>query len=639
MRGMRIDVIGGGPGGLFLARLLRLRDPATRVRVYERNGPDDAFGFGVVFSDRTMSSFHAADPHTHALIQEASVSWTDMEIRVPSTRLRYGGYGFTAISRRRLLRLLQDQATRAGAELCFHHTWSADPATDADLDPGTVLVIADGVNSVNREARESALGTSITTAGAKYVWFGTEAAFDAVTFPFVPTTFGTFAAHAYPFAEGLSTFIVEADERTWRASGMAEPDHLAPGETDDMSRKLLADIFSEHLGGHPLIGNNSRWNSFRVVRNDRWSTGGAVLLGDAAHTAHFSVGSGTKLAMEDAVALADALIDEEHRGDAFARYETRRRPAVARTQALADRSMRWWATFDRRMHLPPHRFGTHFITRTGAIDYAGLVRRHGDRIQDAEKEFARLSGRSARPDEDNGAPRALTTPLRLGSLTVDGRVAVRLPTAPSAHHWLENGYAAGADLLLADWRRAHAEVRSGAWRDTAVRMACRGASLGVLVDPAMIDETGRDTVVAAGARLVVLMCADRRALSSVDALIADLADTAAVCVGLACPTGSAWSAEGEEVTAVARGWRERGVAAVYLHGAEWEHGLAWADRIRTESRRAVFVDGPDGWALRVRGDGEEDWSTRLHVALVSGRADMVVAWPLGAPSRPAARAR
>ncbi|MDQ3790455.1 MAG: FAD-dependent monooxygenase, partial [Actinomycetota bacterium] len=521
MRAMRVDVIGGGPGGLFLARLLRLRDPATRVRVYERNGPDDAFGFGIVFSDRTMSSFRAADPHTHALIQEASVSWTDMEIRLPSGRLRYGGYGFTAISRHRLLRLLQDQARRAGAELCFHHPWSADPATDAALDQDAVLVIADGANSANRDARAAALGTSVTTAGAKFIWFGTEAAFDAVTFPFVPTTFGTFAAHAYPCADGLSTFIVEADERTWRASGMAETGDLAPGETDDMSLKLLADIFSDHLDGHGLIGNNSRWNSFRVVRNDHWSTGGAVLLGDAAHTAHFSVGSGTKLAMEDAVALAEALIDEEHRGDAFARYETRRRPAVARTQALADSSMRWWATFDRRMHMPPHRFGTHFITRTTAIDYAGLVRRHGDRIQDAEKEFARLSGRSSRPGEDNGAPHALTTPLRLGSLALDGRVAVRLPSTPSAHHWLEDGYAVGADLLLADWRGAEAEVRRGVWRDSAVRMACRGASLGVLVDPAMIDESGRDAVAGSGAQLVVLMCDDHCALPSAGTLVAD----------------------------------------------------------------------------------------------------------------------
>ncbi|MGB3437232.1 MAG: FAD-dependent monooxygenase [Actinophytocola sp.] len=621
---MRIDVIGGGPGGLFLARLLRLRDATTQVRVRERNGPDDAFGFGVVFSDRTMSSFRAADPHTYTLIQEASVSWSDMEIRVPSRRLRYGGYGFTAISRHRLLRILQEQALAAGVELDFHSEWSADPAEDDELGPGEVLVVADGVNSVNRDTRAADLGTSIGTAGAKYIWFGTEAAFDAVTFPFVRTRFGAFAAHAYPYGGGLSTFIVEADDETWRESGMSDTGDLTSEETDDLSRKLLADIFVDHLGGHALIGNNSRWNSFRVVRNDRWWTGGAVLLGDAAHTAHFSVGSGTKLAMEDAVALAGALTEADCRGDAFARYEVRRKPLAARTQALAERSMRWWATFGRRMDLPPNRFGAHFITRTGAIGYAGLLRRHGDRIREAEAEFATLSGSAAAPPAAE-VTHALTMPLRLGPVTLTGRIAGRLGhAAGQQRHAAE---VAGADLVLVDWRDADSEC----CRTAAARTASGDRVLGVVVDPADVDRAP-EVVRASGARLVVLMSDGDLVLPAVDVLIDDLAGTVAVCVGLACPVGSAWRPGGDEVVVAAVRWRARGAVAVHLHGAgeNWEHGLEWADRIRTESGCAVLLDGPDGWALRVRHDEQEDdWATRLHVALVSGRVDVVVAWPSG----------
>ena len=198
MRTLCVDVAGGGPGGLFLARLLRLSDPTTEVRVQERNGPDDAFGFGVVFSDRTMSAFRAADPHTHELIAKASVGWSDMELRLPGGRLRYGGYGFTAIARRTLLHILQEQAVDAGAELRFHHELEPGGTRPAPPDPRSVVVFADGVSSTNRDELAHEFGTTIEVGSARYIWFGTEAPFDAVTFPFVRTEHGVFAAHAYP---------------------------------------------------------------------------------------------------------------------------------------------------------------------------------------------------------------------------------------------------------------------------------------------------------------------------------------------------------------------------------------------------------------------------------------------------------
>ncbi|MBG0823431.1 FAD-dependent monooxygenase [Planomonospora sp. ID91781] len=693
MRRLRVDVAGGGPGGLFLARLLRLADPSSSVRVHERNGPDDTFGFGVVFSDRTMSSIRAADPETHELIRRASVSWSDMEVRLPGASLRYGGYGFTAVSRRVLLSILRRQAVRAGAEVRFHRELRLGP----DDGPGHVTVLADGAGSANRGRWAGRFGTAVETGAARYVWFGTEAPFDAVTFPFVPTGYGVFAAHAYPYGEGLSTFIVEADERTWRNAGLDAP--VRAGLTDHRSREMLAGVFAEHLGGRPLIGNASRWHAFRVVRNARWSAGNAVLLGDAAHTAHFSVGSGTKLAMEDAIALADALRRAGRPDEAFAAYEAARRGPVARTQALAERSMRWWESFGRRMHLPPHRFGMHFITRTGAIAYAGLRRRHGDRIAEAEAEFAALAraggppgtspvssvppdgrhrgtspGPAGPPDgrrpgtrppaavPPGGGPPpirdggALGLPVDLGPLRLPTRVAAWLPGGADPRD--SPVPRAGVSLVLADLRGTAAgssESLERAVRGVAARAATMpGAVPGVVLGPDADPGAVGRAVHVGGVRFVEVVPAEGVTDPAVVAALLDrVGRVAAVCAGLRCPAEDAWSGRAGRLLDRCRELRALGAACLHLHdappcagsaGAHWERLVGWADRIRTETGLPVLLDGPDGWAPCGDGAGDDagagnavgagtaigdgdDWASRLHVTVVSGRADVVVARP------------
>jgi anthraniloyl-CoA monooxygenase len=454
---------------------------------------------------------------------------------------------------------------------------------------------------MHRAAHE--FGTTVEVGAAKYAWFGTHAPFDAVTFPFVRTEHGTFGAHAYPYGDGMSTFIVEADRATWRRAGMSGPPPDArKGTSDEYALDFLSDVFADHLGGHPLIGNNSWWSDFHVVRNDRWWTGRHVLLGDAAHTAHFSVGSGTKLAMEDAIVLAESLLATDDRDSGLTRYEAVRRQAVARTQRAAARSMRWWETFDRRMHLPAHQFGMHFITRTAAISFAGLRRRHPDRIADAETWFT-------------GAPRAqphraLDTPLTLGPLRLANRVAVVLRDSAAATE--------GAALALLDTRRRRADLAA-----VADRLAAAGTALGVVV-----DESHRGPVTAPLVEVTATGCGLPASFPT--ALDRDTA----VITGLTCPRADAWSGHGDRLVERCRTLADEGVAGLHLHGeAPWERMLAWADRVRTESGLAVLIDCPDGWSLPDESDANgDDWPTRLHVALISGRADMAVGWPHRMPS-------
>nr|WP_308076565.1 FAD-dependent monooxygenase [Streptomyces hydrogenans] len=369
--------------------------------MYERNAPHEANGFGVVFSARTMSRLRRSDPETHARIVRASVTVSDMELRHPRATLRYGGFDFSSISRQTLLTILQEQAASAGAVLHFGHH-----AAPGSLDDADVVVYADGANSAQRDARPERFGTTVRYGASPYMWLGTEAPFDAATFAFVATGHGHFAAHAYPYAEGLTTVVVETDPATWQASGMDRPaDHARnPGGSDEASLERLSELFADHLGGHKLLGNRSRWATFRIVRNARWSDGNAVLLGDAAHTAHFTVGSGTKLAMEDAIALAAALDRDADPRAAFAAYERERRALVTRTQEWAEPSMRWWETFGRRLHMAPAQFGLHFMTRTSALTYEGLRRRFADRVDEAEEAYRTAGGTAARPWRARGAP-------------------------------------------------------------------------------------------------------------------------------------------------------------------------------------------------------------------------------------------
>ena len=306
---MRIAVLGGGPGGLLAALLAKRGDPAREVTVFERNRAGDTFGFGVVFSDATLDGIDAADPVLRRALTEHGVHWDPIEVRLRGERWRFGGNGMAAVARRTLLTLLQQRAAEAGVDLRF----SAPVHPDDLLDSGYDLVIAaDGANSQMRARFAGVFGPSVVTATAKFIWFGTTYPFGGLTFVHEQGPHGVFAVHGYPIGNGVSTFIVETDERSWREAGLDAFDAgQPPGPSDQVTQAYLEKLFATQIDGCPLLVNNSRWGNFRTWRTQRWrhraGRTAIALLGDAAHTAHFSVGSGTKMAMEDAIALVAAL--------------------------------------------------------------------------------------------------------------------------------------------------------------------------------------------------------------------------------------------------------------------------------------------------------------------------------------------
>ncbi|RTL67215.1 MAG: 2-polyprenyl-6-methoxyphenol hydroxylase [Pseudonocardiaceae bacterium] len=378
---MRVAVVGGGPGGLFAATLIRRADPSAEVTVFERNRADDTFGFGVVFSDRTLAAIDEADPVLREALTEHGRHWDDIEVRLKGERIRCGGNGMASVVRRTLLGLLQARAREAGADLRFSTEVGLDDLSGYDL-----VVGADGAGSRIREALGDSLDTEVETATAKFIWFGTNYLFDGLTFVHERSPDGVFAVHGYPIsapgADPVSTFIVETDEQSWRRAGLDEFDVTQPpGASDMITKEYLEKLFAEQIDGRKLLVNNSRWGNFRTRRTRRWHTlrpRPVVLLGDAVHTAHFSVGSGTKMAMEDAVALAAALA--AHPGGlpaALAAYEEAAQPSVRRIQDSARPSLSWWEHFGRYHDaFEPWQFAYHFLSRS--ISDARLARRAPD---------------------------------------------------------------------------------------------------------------------------------------------------------------------------------------------------------------------------------------------------------------------
>ncbi|TMR94988.1 2-polyprenyl-6-methoxyphenol hydroxylase [Nonomuraea basaltis] len=409
---MRIACVGGGPGGLFLATLIKRARPEHEVVVFERNGADDTFGFGVVFSDRTLDGIHDADPVLRHALAEHGRHWDEIEVRIKGERLRCGGNGMAALSRRTLLALLQERAREAGAELRFGTEAQLD-----DLDGFDLIVACDGANSRIRQRYAEIFEPSAETATAKFIWLGTDYQFDGLTFIHERGPHGVFAVHGYPISDKVGTFIVETDEASWRAAGLDGFDPAQPpGVSDLKSRDYLQELFGERIDGHQLLVNNSRWASFHTRRARRWRHANVVLLGDAAHTAHFSVGSGTKMAMEDAIALSAAL--ETHPGDldaALAAYEATARPAVDRIQDAARPSLSWWEHFGAYHDaFEPWQFAFHFMSRSIT---AGRLRRRAPEFVDATlREWQRR----------HGAP-PLHTPLRVGDHLLPGRVLAGPP--------------------------------------------------------------------------------------------------------------------------------------------------------------------------------------------------------------------
>ena len=355
---MKVAVVGGGPAGLYFATLWKRRHPDARVRVYEQNPSDATWGFGVVFSDRALEFLRADDPETHDLITPKMETWQDMTLVHRGQTVTIDGVGFSSIGRLKLLQLLQERARDVGAELIFD---TAIP-TVAELGDADLILAADGVNSVVRRGYEGDFGMSLSYLPNKFAWYGVEKPFDTLTQTFIETEYGPFNAHHYRYAPNMSTFLVECGRETWLRAGFATM-------SEEDSAVKCAALFAETLDGKPLINNKSAWRNFPVLWNDRWSHLNMVLVGDALHTAHFSIGSGTRLAMEDVIALVEALDAEPNDLRAgLERYEAERRPIVEKLVTAATTSARWYLDFEDHMKLAPLDFAYAYITRSGRID-------------------------------------------------------------------------------------------------------------------------------------------------------------------------------------------------------------------------------------------------------------------------------
>ncbi|HEV2755163.1 MAG TPA: FAD-dependent monooxygenase [Actinomycetota bacterium] len=399
---MRVATVGAGPGGLYFSLLLAKAMPSARIDVFEKNPRGATYGWGVVFSDRTLASFREADAPTYEAITGAFAIWDVIEVRYKDEAVRCGGQVFSGMARRRLLAILQERCEELGVALHFETERGPD-----DFDGYDLVVAADGIHSRFRRAHEHVLRPRVSEGRSRYVWFGTTCPFDCFTFVFRLAEQGLFQAHVYPFDGHTSTFIVECDEDTWRNAGLDGADEAA-------SIAFCEDVFARDLRGHPLMSNQSRWLTFPTLRTRRWWDGNAVLLGDAVHTAHFSIGSGTKLAMEDAIALAREIARHDDLPAAFGAYELERKGVVERFQQAARESQEYFESTARYTGLDTEQFVFHLLTRSGRVGYDDLRVKDAGLIDRVDRWFARTPGRFAPPPA--------LAPLDLGGLALGNRV-------------------------------------------------------------------------------------------------------------------------------------------------------------------------------------------------------------------------
>jgi anthraniloyl-CoA monooxygenase len=518
----RIVCVGGGPAGLFTAILARLAFPDVEVMVHERNPFDATYGFGVVFSDETLGNIAAADPVSFQRIEAEFRYWSDLEIRKAGEVTRTTGHGFAAFPRLRLLQILAERARDLGADVRFESPVTDVEALDADL-----VVVADGVNSATRERFADRFVPHLEPGKARYAWFGTEHDFGIFTFLFEETPHGVVQAHCYPYAPGLSTVIVEMPETTWRESGLEPGRSFSAGETDPQARAYAEKVFGSHLDGHDLIGNNSRWIGFPDLITENWWWDRYVLLGDAAHTAHFSIGSGTKLAMEDAIDLVAALEAEDDLSTGLHAYETGRKPQVESTQRAARTSQAWFESVDRYWDLPRPQFDFQLLTRSQRITLDNL------RMRDPGSTKEIVGAWRSRQEE--AAPAADTPPMFHPYRLRDVIFPNRLGVSPMAQY-------SAVDGVPTDWHLVHLGGR-----------AVGGAGL-VMVEMTCVSPEGRITPGCTGLWNEAQAAAFRPIVDFVhdhtDAVFGMQLGHAGRKGGMKVP----WEAGDDEVTPVAEPW-------------------------------------------------------------------------------------
>jgi anthraniloyl-CoA monooxygenase len=467
---MRIAIAGGGPAGLYFALLMKRDWPGLDITVIERNRPDDTFGFGVVFSDQTLDIFEAADGPSYEAIRRNFAYWDDIEIHFKGEARRIGGNGFCGCSRRTLLMLLQDRARLLGVKLAFQKEAEDPAALSADYD---LVVAADGINSRIRETWQDHFQPETDLRPNRFAWMGSTRPFDAFTFFFKERREGIFIAHCYQYEPGASTWVLETDPKTFERAGLE-----AMSEAE--SAAFMEDVFREELQGHRLVTNRSLWRRFPMIRCKRWVKDNVVLMGDAKSTAHFSIGSGTKLAMEDAIALHRSFhakgLDV---AAALAHYETTRREEVEKTQHAADVSLVWFEHVDRFWDFDPRRFAFGLMTRSKAITYDNLALRAPDFVAETDRLMAEELGSDARMLKSGRPAAPMFQPFRLRDLRLENRVVLSPMCMYSAEDGLPNDFhlmhygsraVGGAGLIFTEMTCTASDARispgcAGLWND------------------------------------------------------------------------------------------------------------------------------------------------------------------------------